>query len=193
MKQPTQKTVTHAGVHHVDSPRRPRCADRARFAAQAAARLGRLRLQGRARARRRVPGQGAGLRLRPPGQSDHRRARGKGQPDGGGRRAPSASAPAWRPSARSCWRCFAAATTSSPARSCSATPTACSTRWSARQRRELRRRDRRAMRSRRRSRPDTRLVFVETIANPAHAGRRPGAHRRALRARVASSTSSTTR
>ena len=67
------RTRPHARLHHRDPAFRPRRRDRARRAAQAAARLGRLRLPRRARARRRVPGPRAGLRLRPAGQPDLRR------------------------------------------------------------------------------------------------------------------------
>ena len=78
--------------------------------------------------------------------------------------------------------------------SCSATPTACSTRWQA----HGDRRDASSMRPTSRNveaaiTPQTRHRVRRDDRQSAHAGRRPGAHRRAVRARAASSTSSTTR
>ena len=77
-----------------------------------------------------------------------------------------ASAPAWPRSARSWSRCCAPAITSSPARFCSAIPTACSqTAGDAGHRRQfVDATDARAVEAA--LTPATRLVFVETIANP---------------------------
>ena len=158
-----RKTGFTTSILHADRD----VADRARRAAQAAAPLGRLRLPRCARAGRGLPGQGAratptgGRAIRPPRRSRKRST--------GWRTAspPCASAPAWPRSARSCSRCCAKAITSSPARFCSATPTACSTRW---QRTAIDvsfvdatdvRRGRGGVDA-----EHTRMVFVETIANP---------------------------
>ena len=115
--------ISEARLHDRDPAFGSRRADRARRAAQAAARIGRLRLSRRARARRGVPGTRAGLRLRPARQSDHGRARGQGQRDGGRRRdrvLRHRHGGDRRDPARAAAR---QATTSSRASSCSATPT----------------------------------------------------------------------
>ena len=141
-------------------------ADRARRAAQAAAPVGRLRLPRRARARGRVPGprdraMSYGRQGNP--TSAALEAKVNAMEDGVGT---VASPPAWRRSARSCSRCSRPATTSSRASSSSATRTArCSTLESHGH--PVSFVDATDVRNVEAAlTPATRIVFVETIANP---------------------------